>query len=166
MSLTRESPHKTCKCLASQLAPCLCGVQNISFSLKEELGFSLPSLTFYLFVPNRRDLGGGLNGGQRYIVLGEAKISYGALCKRYFLSKLDIIKCKRYVLSKSVGFSDRLSYSRLFAKDFLAKPTCFLTLIGAKITKTLSLEMADKDKDKDKEHPQKIFSVFSKIKYH
>ena len=84
LSLTRESSHKTCKCLASQLAPCLCGVQNISFSFKEEFGFSLPSLTFYLFVPNRRDLGGGLNGGQRYIVLGGAKISYSCPVLKIF----------------------------------------------------------------------------------
>ena len=53
-------------------------------------------------------------------ILCSAKQRYHtvALCTRYFLSKLDIIKCKRYVLSKSVGFSDRSSYGCPVQKIF------------------------------------------------
>ena len=56
-------------------------------------------------------------------ILCSAKQRYHtvALCKRYFLSKLDIVKCKRYVLSKSLGFSDRSSYGRLLQKIFSLK---------------------------------------------
>ena len=89
-------------------------------------------------------------------ILCSAKQRYHtvALCKRYFLSKLDIVKCKRYVLTKSVGFSDRSSYGCPVQKIFSLE----INIIKCK-RYVLSKSVGFSDMSSNGRLLQKIFSL-------